>query len=155
MFDPTSNVQRKAACRRGAITPLFAIMLPVLLILCGFAVNLAYMQKVSTELKVATDAAAHAAGRAMSIHQTTDAAIAQARLTAQTNTVAGRVIQVATEEETTDDHLEITFGRSIRGDNGYGRYEFTSVPKAQVDNGSQRATSVAVRREWICRWCSR
>ena len=134
-----------AHCRRGAITPLFAILLPVLLVLCGFAVNLAYMQKVSTELKVATDCAAHAAGRAMSIHQTTDAAIAQATLTAQTNKVAGRIIDVASEEGAGDDYLEITFGQSIRANNGYGRYEFTQIPKAQVDSGAKRATSVAVR----------
>ncbi len=70
MFDPTLNVRcRKArshaapsraalAPRKGAIVPLFLVLLPVLLILCGFAINLAYMQLVSTELKVATDAAA-------------------------------------------------------------------------------------------------
>ena len=58
--------------RRGAILPLFAILFPVILVLCGFAINMAQLQLSTTELKAATDAAAHAAGRAMSIHQTTN-----------------------------------------------------------------------------------
>ncbi len=129
---------------KGAITPLFALLLPVLIILCGFAVNLAYMQKVSTELKVATDAAAHAAGRAMSLEQTTEAAIEQARLTAQTNKVGGRTIQISSEKSTGENQLEITFGRSVRGENGLGRYEFSQVDKLDIDRGQERASSVAV-----------
>lgn len=144
MFDPSMTFAT-GGNRRGAITPMFALLLPVLLVLCGFAINLAYMQKVSTELKVATDAAAHAAGRAMSYHQTTDAAIVQARQTAQTNRVAGRVIQVAAPGDASgEDHLEVAFGRSIREDSGRGRYLFTEVPKEAVDDGSEVATSVAV-----------
>jgi Flp pilus assembly protein TadG len=149
MFDPTLNAPPRhlhPGCNRhGAIMPMFAFMLPVLLVLCGFAINLAYMQKVTTELKVATDSAAHAGGRAMSIHQTTDAAIAQAELTAQTNKVGGKTIFVASDASDRDnDHLDIRFGISTRADNGYGMYEFTEVSKADVDSGAQRATSVAV-----------
>ena len=143
MFDPTLNAKSKA--RKGAIVPLFAVLLPVLLILCGYAINLAYMQKVSTELKVATDSAAHAAGRAMSIHQTTAAAIAQAELTAQTNLVAGNVIAITTDSSSDEDHLEVEFGVSTRTDNGFGRYEFEGIDKALVDNGSRRATSVSIQ----------
>ena len=66
------NIKHKIAKRsnrRGAIIPMFALLLPLLLIFCGFAVNLAYMQVVNTELKIATDAGAHAGGRAMSVAQ--------------------------------------------------------------------------------------
>ena len=59
----------KRSNRQGAVLPLFAILLPMLLIFCGFAINLAYMQVVSTEMKIATDCAAHAGGRAMSVSQ--------------------------------------------------------------------------------------
>ncbi len=149
MFDPTLNAlhsrSNSAVARKGAIMPMFAFIMPVLLVLCGFAINLAYMQKVTTELKVATDAAAHAGGRAMSIHQTTDAAIAQAEITAQTNTVGGKIICVSSDgDESDEDHLDVRFGLSIRGDNGYGMYEFEEVSKSDVDNGTRRATSVAV-----------
>ena len=36
MFDPALRAPQKTDCRKGAITPLFAILLPVLLVLCGF-----------------------------------------------------------------------------------------------------------------------
>ena len=65
----TPRTNRRRDARKGAIVPMFAILLPVLLIFCGFAINLAYMQVVTTELKIATDCAAHAGGRAMSVAQ--------------------------------------------------------------------------------------
>ena len=64
-----SHKIEKRSNRRGAVIPMFAILLPVLLIFCGFAINLAYMQVASTEMKIATDCAAHAGGRAMSVSQ--------------------------------------------------------------------------------------
>lgn len=127
--------------RIGAILPLFAFLLPVLLIFCGFAINLAYMQMVSTDIKIATDAAAHAGGRSMSIEQTTDAAIAKAQLIAQANTVGGRVLSVGAG---VNDEIQVGFGQSSRSNNGYGMYQFTAIPKAQVDNRAQRANSVSV-----------
>lgn len=122
--------------RLGAVLPLFAFLLPVLLIFCGFAINLAYMQMVSTDIKIATDAAAHAGGRAMSILQTTDDAIDKAEELMQLNTVGGRLLA--------GDEIEVGFGQSARGNNGYGMYQFTAIPKAQVDSRAQRANSVSV-----------
>lgn len=144
MFYPTFRIQQKSKgrTRAGAIVPLFAVLLPVILIFAGFAINLAYMQLVSTELKVATDAASHAGGRAMSIHQTTDAAIAQAELTIQSNLVAGQVLTIGSGEG--EDQVDVIFGRSIRGNNGYGMYEFTEVERSEVDRGMERATSLGV-----------
>lgn len=125
--------------RKGATFALFAIMLPVLIILCSFAINVAYMQLVSTELKIATDVAAHAGGRAMSIHQNSDTAWDFAVEAGALNSVAGNPLEISRDE----DHL--TFGTSTRDDNGFGRYRFDAVPKAKVDNGSGRATSISVK----------
>jgi len=124
--------------RKGAVFPLFAVLLPVLILLCSFAINVAYMQLVSTELKIATDVAAHAGGRAMSVHQSSDEAWDFAVEAAALNSVAGNPLQITKDE----DHLE--FGSSVRADNGFGKYEFTKVSKASVDNGSGRATSIKV-----------
>ena len=124
--------------RRGAILPLFAIMLPVILILCGFAVNLAYLQLASTELKVATDASAHAAGRAMSLHQSTDEAQRWARIAARRNRVLNMRLNVRRSEK------DVYFGTSDRLNDGYGMYTFTKVPKAMVDANLVHATAVAV-----------
>ncbi len=137
--DPTKVVtKRPDANRRGAIMPLFALILPVLFILSGFAINLAYMQLVSTELKIATDAAAHAGGRAMSIHQTTQDAVEHAQSTALLNNVGGKPLALSTNSSV------MKFGLSTRDEGGYGQYQFNEVPRSQVDNGTQRATSLAV-----------
>jgi len=73
MSDPTFLLAKRThSDRKGAVLPLFALMLPVMLILCGFAINMAYMQLVTTEMKVATDVSSHAAGRALSEAQRGD-----------------------------------------------------------------------------------
>lgn len=152
MLDPTPRYFRKAgkhwSDRSGAIMPLFALLLPVLLIFAGMAVNLAYMQLVSTELKVATDAAAHAGGRAMSLKQTSDVELSiehtinQAQLTAQANLVGGKVLSVGAGDD--DSQIQLNFGKSIRSNNGYGMYEFTEIPLSEILSGDQRPSSLAV-----------
>lgn len=131
---------RQAAPRRGAVIPLFAILLPVLFLLCGVAINIAYLRLAKTELKIAVDAAAHAGGRAMCVKQSTSAAIQYAKSIAAQNTVAGQPFAITSDSQ-------IVFGQSTRAANGTGRYQFTAVRKADVDNGTQRANSVSVRSE--------
>lgn len=140
--------------RRGAIVPLFAILLPVLLVFAGFAINLAYMQLAATELKVATDCAAHAGGRAMSVAQS-DASltneqkrekalqdgIAKAQEVAQLNLVMGKQLLVDTTE---DSQVQVTFGRSVRANSGYGRYEFTELSLNEINAQNMRPSSLAV-----------
>lgn len=63
---------KKALDRDGAIIPLFAILLPILLVLAAFSVNLARMQLTTTELRIATDVASHAGGRALNVFQNMD-----------------------------------------------------------------------------------
>ena len=140
---PTLFARKRNSNRRGAIIPVFAFMLPVLLIFSGFAINLAYMQCVTTEMKIATDAAAHAAGRAMSIHQTTDDAIETAEKILQMNDVNGHIFSVA-DAQGADDQVDVIFGTSTRANNGFGMYGFVEASKSEVDNGTKRATSVGV-----------
>jgi hypothetical protein len=162
MFDPTTRFRRRArwhSSRKGAIVPLFAILLPALLILCGFAINLAYMQLVTTELKISTDCAAHAGGRAMSIAQADDTltvqqkrdlaiqeGISKAKEIATLNQVAGRTISVGNSGSGSE--IEIGFGKSIRGDNaygpGYGMYDYTETPTADILTGDTRPSSIRV-----------
>ena len=142
--------------RQGAVIPLFAVLLPVLLIFCGFAINLAYMQVVSTEMKIATDCAAHAGGRAMSVSQEDGtgltlqerrdlaiaAGIGKAEELAGINAILGRQLSVGGQGSGSD--IEIGFGRSIRGNNGFGMYEYTQIPQTQVTNGASRPSSLHV-----------
>ena len=124
--------------RKAAIAPLFAFLLPALLALCALAINVSQLQLTSTELKIATDVAAHAGGRAMSLEQNTEAAWAAVTWAASLNDVAGNPLIVPEDE----DHIQ--FGRSVRTENGHGKYDFNFVSRSSVDNGRETANSVAV-----------
>ena len=124
--------------RKAAVAPLFAFLLPALLALCALAINVSQLQLTSTELKIATDVAAHAGGRAMSLEQSTDAAWDAVTWAASLNDVAGRPLIVPEDEN------HIQFGQSTRSQGGHGRYDFTVVSRAAVDNGSESANSVSV-----------
>ncbi len=126
--------------RRGAVAPLFALLIPIVMLVCGVVVNIAYMQLNKTELRVATDAAARAAGRAFSEYQDADVAIDYAVTTAGMNNVGSKPLQIRPQ----DSYHEIEFGTSRREGNGYGRYSFTPVTTQSVRNGTQRATAIRI-----------
>ena len=80
--------------RRGAVAPLMALLIPVILLICGICVNFAYMQLNRTELRVATDAAARAAGRAFSEFQSVDDAVDYAVTTGRMNNVGPNPLEI-------------------------------------------------------------
>ena len=131
---------------------MFALLLPVILILCGFAINMAYMQLVATEMKVSTDVASHAGGRALSEAQrqvvnNVTASVRREQIVKDTydtikaaskwNRVGGKELDIRLDDR------DVHFGYSIRPANGM--YEFTKVPVAQIKAGTQRASSVGVK----------
>lgn len=83
------NLRFNTTTRRGAILPLIAILLPVLLILSGFAINVAYMQLCQTELQISTDIAAKAAGRIYASTRDKSQALVVANEAGSLNLVAG------------------------------------------------------------------
>lgn len=117
-------INRSISKRQGVIAPLFAFILPVLLIFSAFAINLAYMQLTTTQLKIASDASSHAGGRALSFHQDTDQAIIEMNRYAQLNPVAGTQIVIPQD----DAHMQ--FGQAILTN---GKYEFQQHPRTVVD----------------------
>lgn len=110
--------------QEGVIAPLFAFILPVLLIFSAFAINLAYMQLTTTQLKIASDAASHAGGRALSFHQDTDLAIAEMDRYAQLNPVSGAQIVIPQD----DAHMQFGQATLING-----KYDFQQHLKSVVD----------------------
>ena len=69
---PSSNrikSRRQHGHRRGAVLVLMALLLPIVLMLSAFAMNVANMELNRTELQVSTDAAARAGGRDMLVFQ--------------------------------------------------------------------------------------
>ncbi len=126
--------------RRGSVIALMALLLPVLAMLAAFCINTAHMQLTRTELVIATDASAKAAGRAFSEIQTVAAAKTAARVTAALNTVNGDPLQIREN----DSANEIEFGLSTQPDGYQGRYHFEKIPTSQVANGSVVASAIRV-----------
>ena len=123
---------RACACRSGAIVPLFAIMLPVVMILSAFAINIAYLQLNRTEMTIAADAASRAASREFATTNNKTSAIAAARTAANRNTVGGSPLLLS--------NTDIVFGESSR-DDLESRYSFSD------NSRNPNAVEVRARRD--------
>jgi hypothetical protein len=95
---------------------LIAICLPLFLIAAAFAVDVAYMQLTRTELRTATDAAARAAAKTLSLTQNPADARAAARDAARRNRVAGDALVVR--------NSQIEIGRGVQATET-SRFAFT------------------------------
>jgi Ca-activated chloride channel family protein len=100
----SSFVIRHSSRRTGGMMVLIAICLPIFVMAAAFAVDVAYMQLTRTELRTATDAAARAGAKTLSLTQNASQAQAAARQAARRNRVAGEPLQVANPQ------IEIGFG---------------------------------------------
>jgi len=132
-----NQTKKREFNRQGAMIVLIAITLPLMIIMAAFAVNLAWMQLVRTELRTATDASSRAGAKALSLQQTEAAARAAAKDAAQRNLVAGVPLVV------TDPEIEVGFGRQTSSNT---RFEFTPGG-AQLNavrvNGNRAASSAS------------
>jgi Ca-activated chloride channel family protein len=96
--------------RRGAISILVCLLLVVFLASVVLSVDVAYMQLCRTRLRSATDAAARAAGEALSREQDLDASRQAAKDIAAANMVAGTPLLL--------DDDDIIFGHSEQQNSG-------------------------------------
>jgi hypothetical protein len=88
---------------------LIAVCLPLCVIMAAFAVDVAWMQLARTELRSATDAAARAGAKELSMSQDINAARARAKEAARRNKVAGEPLALA------DSDIEIGNGTQAPG----------------------------------------
>ncbi len=102
----------KKSCqnRDGAMLPFVALVIIVLFIAAVFAIDVASIHVVRSELRTATDAAAKAGVEALGREQSTSAAIVAALRVAEENSVAGEGLQL--------DPNNIFFGSSGQNDDG-------------------------------------
>jgi len=84
---------------------LIAVTLPLIVIMAAYAIDVAWMQLVRTELRTATDAASRAAAKTLSLRQNEAAARAAAKDAGSRNLVANLPLQI------TDPEIEIGLGR--------------------------------------------
>ena len=96
--------------RRGAIIPLTAFLLVIMIAAAAFTIDIAYMNSVNTELQNAADAAARAASNQLGKSQNLDVAKQAAIDIGEANNVAGAPLQL------TDD--DIQFGQSQQQSDG-------------------------------------
>ncbi|MEM9658801.1 MAG: pilus assembly protein TadG-related protein, partial [Planctomycetota bacterium] len=106
--------------RRGAIIALVAFLLPALLMVLGFSVDLSYMQATRTELRAATDCAARAAATELSQFDDTTLARNKAKQIAQQHQVAGQPLRLRDGD--------VVFGRSSPDGNGKWQFIANATP---------------------------
>src|SRR6478672_8589831 len=117
------STKARQESRRGAMMVLIAVCLPLCIIMAAFAINVAWMQLVRTELRTSTDAAARAAGKELSLAQSTTVARTAAKDAAKRNFVAGGPLQLADSD--------IEFGNSSQPTDT-SRFVFT--PGGKIPN---------------------
>lgn len=106
----SSRTTRGRVPRQGAILVLVAVLLPVIVMMAAFAIDVAWMQLVRTELRTATDSASRAGAKTLSMLQDQDAARVAAVDAASRNLVAGVGLQLADGD--------INFGESTQATAG-------------------------------------
>ncbi len=106
--------------RRGAMIIMVALLLPVLLILVGFSVDLAHMQRVRTEMRCVADLSARAAAGELSRTEDMALARAAAKDVANQNLVAGVPLTLRDQD--------IVFGHSQRQTSGEWTFQAGGTP---------------------------
>jgi Ca-activated chloride channel homolog len=102
--------------RQGGILAFVAVLLPAILLLMAFAINLGWMDLVRTRTIIAADAATRAAGRTFALTGDLNEVRKKSREIAQLNTIAGKEIFIADSD--------FVLGRSSRSSIS-GRYQFS------------------------------
>jgi Ca-activated chloride channel homolog len=102
--------------RRGAMLVFIAVCLPLLIIMAAFAIDVAWMQLARTELRTATDAAARAGAKELSLKQNESLARSKAKEAAKRNMVAGQPLILS--------DADVQVGKSVQV--GTGRFNFTN-----------------------------
>jgi len=127
-------MSRKIRQRDGSVLILFLLILPVLILVVGFSIDFAHVQRVRTELRRSTDLAAKAAAQTLSETESEDDARATAQSIAAQNFVGGQPLSLPDGA--------IDFGNAYRGGDGSWVYSSGAVPINAVQIlGSRNATA--------------
>ena len=120
--------------RRGVIVVLFALLIPILIIMLGFSIDYANMNRVRNEARTVSDLSAKAAADTLArTGGDIDAARISAKLVAAANVIAG-------ESHFLQDS-EIIFGRAIQQGNGSFGFSAATTPFNSVRVKAARTSS--------------
>ncbi len=123
---------KQASRRRGIIVVLFALLIPILIILLGFSIDFANMQRVRNEARVISDLSAKAAADTLArTGGDIDLARAAAKAVALENKIAGEFHQLKDDE--------IIFGRAaLQNNTGKWVFNAASTPFNSVKVNARR-----------------
>lgn len=119
--------------RQGTILVVFLLLLPIIILMVGFSIDLAHMQRVRTELRSATDLAAKAAAESLSGSSDEATARQVAIDIAALNQVNGQPLSL--------DPTDVVFGRSQKQGDGSWDFDETVSPKNAVQITGSRTSS--------------
>ncbi|RMF45382.1 MAG: VWA domain-containing protein [Planctomycetota bacterium] len=111
--------RRSADSRRAAILTLFVFLLPVLVILLGFSIDLAYMQLIRTQMRAATDNAARAAAEDFAVTEDYGSARIAGKQMARKFTVGNSVLKLKNSDFEFGRAVATTSGSYVFDANGY------------------------------------
>lgn len=94
----SKRLSRKTQCRSGAMLPMIALAMIVIIIGVVFSIDIAYMHMVRAELRTATDAAARAGAETLARTQDEGQAIAAAVQVAALNRVSGSGLELSADQ---------------------------------------------------------
>ena len=106
--------------RNGVLVVMLAILLPVMMIILGFAVDFANIQRIRNEIRSTADLAAKAAANCLAVGGSEAEARAAAQLVAAENSVAGGGLTLQNDQ--------IVFGHSTRNADGTYSFEENVTP---------------------------
>ncbi len=121
---------RRQNRRTGAMLILIGLCIPIVLIFAAYSINIAWMQLTRTELRTATDAAARAGSRTLSLTQTAAAARTAAIDAAGRNTVGGKPLALR--------DTDVQIGKSSEGTTG--KWTFMDIDENSSELNSVRVT---------------
>ncbi|MFG0267817.1 MAG: VWA domain-containing protein [Rhodopirellula sp. JB055] len=130
-----NRLKERSSQREGAVIVLLVIMLPVLLILAAYSINIAYVEAVTADSQVVTDAAVCAAGRMYVQTGDKNAALEAAREAAARNPVAGQVVPI--------NMGDLEFGVSVRESLDEG-YSFEPLTEGSEMGNAVRLTTLSL-----------
>jgi hypothetical protein len=110
---------------------LVVVLLPVLFALSAFAINIAHIESVNTDVQIATDSAVRAASRSYAITGDPDLALAAAREAAARNPIGDFVLPITA--------ADLDFGQSTRN-SADAKYEFTPM-----ESGKRNSVRIVTR----------
>lgn len=124
MRQSRNQVRNQKNARHGAMMPVVAFMLPIIMIFVGYSINIAYMELAKTELRLSCDSASKAALVKFGATQNKTTAISFAQTISASNKVGAQPLTIPS--------ANFKFGNSTKQANGSYLFTQNGTPTNSV-----------------------